>query len=98
MAQVKGAAPATSMQKILNVVERVGNKVPHPVIIFVILIAIVIGLVLLSQSRARYSARAARSCCVVGYCFGGPPGAGVGLVVGLVLAPLTWLLFASVDA
>jgi aminobenzoyl-glutamate transport protein len=44
MAQVKGTAPATSMQKILDVVERVGNKVPHPVIIFVILIAIVIVL------------------------------------------------------
>ena len=44
MAQVKGAAPTTTMQKILDVVERVGNKVPHPVIIFVILIAIVIVL------------------------------------------------------
>jgi aminobenzoyl-glutamate transport protein len=43
MAQTK-AAPATSMQRILDVVERVGNKVPHPVIIFVILIAIVIVL------------------------------------------------------
>jgi aminobenzoyl-glutamate transport protein len=29
------------MQKILDVVERVGNKVPHPVLIFLILIAIV---------------------------------------------------------
>ncbi|WP_431282313.1 AbgT family transporter [Humitalea sp. 24SJ18S-53] len=39
-------APKTSMQKILDVVERVGNRVPHPVMIFVYLIALVI---LLSQ-------------------------------------------------
>ena len=32
------------MQKILDVVERVGNKVPHPVVIFLILIAVVIVL------------------------------------------------------
>jgi len=32
------------MQKILDTVERVGNKVPHPVVIFLILIAIVIVL------------------------------------------------------
>ena len=32
------------MQKILDVVEKVGNKVPHPVVIFLILIAIVIVL------------------------------------------------------
>lgn len=32
------------MQKTLDVVERVGNKVPHPAVIFLILIAIVIGL------------------------------------------------------
>ena len=32
------------MQKILDIVERVGNKVPHPVVIFLILIAIVIVL------------------------------------------------------
>ena len=32
------------MQKILDVVERVGNKVPHPVVIFLILIALVIVL------------------------------------------------------
>ena len=44
MAQMKAAAPATTMQKILDVVERVGNKVPHPVVIFVILIGIVIVL------------------------------------------------------
>jgi aminobenzoyl-glutamate transport protein len=35
-------APKNAMQKILDVVEKVGNKVPHPVIIFLILIAIVV--------------------------------------------------------
>ena len=44
MAQMNAAAPPTTMQRILDTVERVGNKVPHPVIIFVILIAIVIVL------------------------------------------------------
>ncbi|KAB0267676.1 AbgT family transporter [Microvirga brassicacearum] len=36
--------PKTVMQKFLDVVERVGNMVPHPVVIFLILIAIVIVL------------------------------------------------------
>ena len=40
----KPAAPKGVMQRILDVVERVGNKVPHPVVIFLILIAIVIVL------------------------------------------------------
>ena len=44
MGQINTAAPATTMQKFLDVVERVGNKVPHPVVIFVILIGIVIVL------------------------------------------------------
>jgi aminobenzoyl-glutamate transport protein len=35
-------APKTVMQKVLDLVERVGNMVPHPVIIFLILIAIVV--------------------------------------------------------
>ncbi|MFA1626874.1 AbgT family transporter [Rhizobium mongolense] len=39
-----GAAPKTVMQRFLDGVEKVGNMVPHPVIIFLILIAIVIGL------------------------------------------------------
>jgi aminobenzoyl-glutamate transport protein len=43
MSQVSGAQP-TSMQRMLDVVERVGNKVPHPVVIFIILIGIVIVL------------------------------------------------------
>jgi aminobenzoyl-glutamate transport protein len=37
-------APKTLMQRFLDVVERVGNMVPHPVIIFLILIAIVMVL------------------------------------------------------
>ncbi len=36
--------PKTAMQKILDTVERVGNRVPHPVMIFVYLIVIVIAL------------------------------------------------------
>ena len=44
MAEIKAAAPPTTMQRILDAVERVGNRVPHPVIIFVILIGIVIVL------------------------------------------------------
>lgn len=35
-------APKTVMQRILDVVERVGNKVPHPAVIFLMLIAIVV--------------------------------------------------------
>jgi aminobenzoyl-glutamate transport protein len=42
MAQTNAAAHPTAMQRILDAVERVGNRVPHPVIIFVILIGIVI--------------------------------------------------------
>jgi aminobenzoyl-glutamate transport protein len=38
------AQPKTAMQRFLDGVERVGNMVPHPVIIFLILIAIVIVL------------------------------------------------------
>jgi aminobenzoyl-glutamate transport protein len=37
-------APKGFLQRVLDVVERVGNKVPHPVIIFLILIAIVLVL------------------------------------------------------
>lgn len=35
-------APKTVMQKVLDVVEKAGNKVPHPAIIFLLLIAIVV--------------------------------------------------------
>lgn len=38
----EAAAPKTTMQRILDAVERVGNRVPHPVMIFVYLIVIVI--------------------------------------------------------
>ena len=38
------AAPKGAMQKFLDVVEKVGNKVPHPAVIFLILIAIVVVL------------------------------------------------------
>ncbi|MDX1944796.1 MAG: AbgT family transporter [Pirellulaceae bacterium] len=38
------AAPKTAMQRVLDAVERVGNMVPHPVLIFLALIAIVIVL------------------------------------------------------
>lgn len=38
------AAPKSAMQKVLDIVERVGNKVPHPVIIFLMLIALVLVL------------------------------------------------------
>jgi aminobenzoyl-glutamate transport protein len=37
-------APKTAMQKVLDVVEKVGNKVPHPAVIFLVLIAIVVVL------------------------------------------------------
>jgi aminobenzoyl-glutamate transport protein len=37
-------APKTRMQRILDKVEAVGNRVPHPVVIFLILIAVVIVL------------------------------------------------------
>src|SRR6516162_4932973 len=36
--------PKTFMQKLLDVVEKVGNKVPHPAVIFLVLIAIVVVL------------------------------------------------------
>jgi aminobenzoyl-glutamate transport protein len=38
------ASSKTFMQKVLDVVEKVGNKVPHPAVIFLVLIAIVVAL------------------------------------------------------
>ena len=38
------AAPKTLMQRFLDVVEKVGNKVPHPAVIFLILIVLVVVL------------------------------------------------------
>jgi aminobenzoyl-glutamate transport protein len=40
----KPEAQKSTMQKFLSVVENVGNKVPHPAVIFLILIAIVVAL------------------------------------------------------
>jgi aminobenzoyl-glutamate transport protein len=44
MSQTSAGENKTVMQRFLDVVERVGNMVPHPVLIFLILIAIVIVL------------------------------------------------------
>ncbi len=53
------AAPKSAMQKILDTVERVGNRVPHPVMIFVYLIAFIIVLsTLLSLFGAEVSYQA----------------------------------------
>ena len=41
---LKAAPSKTAMQKILDAVERIGNSVPHPVVIFLILIAVVMVL------------------------------------------------------
>ena len=65
----EAAASKTAMQKMLDVVERVGNRVPHPVLIFVILIVIVIALsavlgamgVSVSFQQVNYEA-SSRSC------------------------------------
>ena len=44
-----GGSPRTAMQRLLDTIERVGNKVPHPVVIFLVLIGMLIVLsVLLS--------------------------------------------------
>ena len=41
---IESTAPKTTMQRFLDGVEKVGNMVPHPVVIFLILIGIVIAL------------------------------------------------------
>ena len=41
---LKTTAPKTTMQRFLDAVEKIGNMVPHPVVIFLILIGIVIVL------------------------------------------------------
>lgn len=59
-----------------------------------ILVGVCLAVVLLfSIARVLFGA----GCAVlltgaVGYCFGGPPGAGWGLVLGLVLAPVSWFV------
>src|SRR5262245_61469856 len=47
----KTEAPKSFMQRILDVVEKVGNKVPHPVIIFLILIGLVVVIVHLLYAK-----------------------------------------------
>jgi aminobenzoyl-glutamate transport protein len=42
--EMSKAAPKGAMQKVLDWVEKVGNRVPHPVVIFLILIAVVLVL------------------------------------------------------
>lgn len=44
MSTIESTAPKTAMQRFLDGVEKVGNMVPHPVVIFLILIGIVIVL------------------------------------------------------
>lgn len=52
----EAAAKHTGMQRLLDTVERVGNAVPHPVVIFVILIgAVIVFSTLLSLLGARVS-------------------------------------------
>jgi hypothetical protein len=48
-------APKPIMQRFLDVVEKVGNKVPHPVVIFLILIAIVVVIAHLLYATERPS-------------------------------------------
>lgn len=55
--------------------------------------ALAVVTVLFCVARALFGAAGAVLLAgALGYCFGGPPGAGAGIVVGLVLAPVTWLL------
>ena len=50
------AAPKTAFQKLLDWVERVGNKVPHPAVLFLLLIAgVVVASVILSLLGAQVS-------------------------------------------
>jgi len=58
-----------------------------------LLVVLVSLVVLFSIARVLFgSALAVLLCGGIGACFAGPPGCGVGLVAGLVLAPLTCLL------
>ena len=63
------------------------------------LVGLALALVLLfSIARVLFGAATAVLLTgVVGYCFGGPPGAGAGIIAGLVLAPITWLCGAALD-
>ncbi len=62
----------------------------------VILVGLCLGTVILfSIARVLFGS----ACAVllsggVGYCFAGPTGAGVGVILGLVLAPVSWFVGA----
>jgi aminobenzoyl-glutamate transport protein len=43
-------APKTGLQKVLDLVERVGNKVPHPAVLFFLLIALIVLLSVVLQA------------------------------------------------
>lgn len=59
-----------------------------------ILVGICLGVVILfAIARVLFgTASAVLLTGAVGYCFGGPPGGGFGLILGLVLAPVSWFL------
>ena len=59
-----------------------------------ILIGLGLGAVLLFAIASLVFGRAGATfiTAAVGYCFGGPPGAGVGLVASLVMIPIVGLL------
>lgn len=59
-----------------------------------ILVGLCLAVVLLfSIARVLFGAASAVLLTgAVGYCFGGPPGAGWGLIAGLVLAPVSWFI------
>jgi hypothetical protein len=65
----------------------------------VILVGLALVLVILfSIARVLFGAATAVLLTgAVGYCFGGPPAAGAGIIAGLVLAPITWVLGAALD-
>lgn len=65
-----------------------------PLVIFT---GVLVLLVLFGVARSLFgSAGAVLLAGLVGYCFGGPPGAGGGLIAGLVLASVTWVLGALI--
>jgi hypothetical protein len=59
-----------------------------------VIVAILLGVVVVfAIARVLFGAAIAVGLAgVVGACFGGPPGAGVGIVLGIVLVPITSLL------
>lgn len=64
----------------------------------VITFAVVAVLSLFAFARVLFGAQlAVLLTAAVGYCFAGPPGAGVGVIAGLVMAAVTWLLASAGD-